>query len=92
MASTIRHSTPAMITVSIHEAKNDLTSFVHQAKDEDVIVTENGKPVAFIRGFESEDEFAEHQLLNDARFQGIVDQARREHREGRVTRMEEIDA
>lgn len=91
MASTIRHSTPAMITASIHEAKNDLSSFVHQAKEEDVIVTENGKPVAFICGFESEDEFEEHQLLNDARFQRIIDQARQEHREGRVTRMEDID-
>lgn len=81
----------AMITASISEIKNDFSAFVSQAQDEDVIVTNHGKPVAFIRGFESEDDFLEHRLLNDPKFQKIVEKARGDHRAGRVTRLEDID-
>ena len=80
-----------MITASISEIKNDFSAYVSQAKGEDVIVTNHGKPVAFIRGFENEDEFDEHRLLNDPRFQKIVQKARQDHRSGRVTRIDDID-
>ena len=80
-----------MITASISEIKNDFSAFVSQAKGEDVIVTNHGKPVAYIRGFEDEDDFIEHRLLNDPRFQGIVERAREDYHAGRVTRLEDID-
>ncbi len=80
-----------MITASISEIKNDFSSFVDQARTEDVIVTNHGKPVAFIRGFEDEDDFLEHKLLNDPRFQRIVERAREDERSGRTIRLEDID-
>ena len=80
-----------MITASISEIKNDLSSFVSQARKEDVIVTNHGKAVAFIRGFADDDEFTEHRLLNDPRFQQIVNRAREDHRTGNVTKLADID-
>jgi prevent-host-death family protein len=80
-----------MITASISEIKNDFFSFVTQAREEDVIVTNHGKPVAFLRGFEDEDDFNEHQLLNDPRFHQIVQRAREDHTSGRVTKLSDID-
>ena len=79
-----------MITASISDLKNDFSSFVHQAKEEDVIITNHGKPVAFIRGFEDEDDFLEHKLLNDPRFIGVVERARQDFQAGRVTRLEDL--
>jgi prevent-host-death family protein len=80
-----------MITASISEIKNDFSSFVTQARQEDVIVTNHGKPVAFIRGFEDDDDYTEHRLLNDPRFQQIVERAREDYQSGRVTKLSDID-
>ena len=79
-----------MITASISEIKNDFSTFVLKAAKQEVIITNHGKPVAVIKGFADEDEYLEHRLLNDPRFQGIVAQSRREYQQGKVTRIEDI--
>ena len=80
-----------MITVSISEIKNDFSGYLERSSGEDVIVTNHGKPVAVIHGFEDEDEYLEHRLLNDPRFKNIVASSREDYRRGKVTRMEDLD-
>jgi len=80
-----------MITAPISEIKNDFSTFIHKAAKEEIIVTSHGKPVAVIKGFSDEDEYFEYRLLNDPRFQGIVDRSRREYQAGKVTRLEDLE-
>lgn len=80
-----------MITVSISEIKNDFSRYIERSTDEDVIVTNHGKPVAVIHGFANEEEYFEHRLLNDPRFKGIVKKSREDYQEGRFTRLEDLE-
>lgn len=79
-----------MITTALSELKDNLSSYVKKAAKEDVIITSHGKPVGVIKGFGSEDEYLEYRLLNDSRFQKIVQGARKEAREGKVTKLEDL--
>lgn len=80
-----------MNTVSISEVKNDFSGYLERSANEDVIVTNHGKPVAVIHGFADEEEYFEYRLLNDPRFLKIVEKAREEIKEGRTTRIEDLE-
>jgi len=80
-----------MTTAKLSELKDNLSAFVKQAANEDVIITNHGKAVAVLRGFEDEDDYLEYRLLNDPKFQNIVKQSRREYKEGKLTRIEDLD-
>jgi PHD/YefM family antitoxin component YafN of YafNO toxin-antitoxin module len=62
------------------------------AEDEDIIITRHGKPAGLLIGFESEDEWFEYRLENDARFLKRVEEARASLRAGRGIRLEDIPA
>ena len=80
-----------MKTISLTEAKDQLSAFVKQARKEDVVITVHGRAVAVLQGFEDDDDFFEYRLLNDPRFKGRVARARQQFREGKVTRLEDIE-
>jgi len=80
-----------MITAALSKLKDNLSSYVRNAAKEDVLITNHGKPVAVIKGFADEDECFEYRLLNDPRFQGIVERSRRDAREGKVTKLEDLE-
>lgn len=80
-----------MTTAKLSELKDNLSAFVKQAANEDVIITNHGKAVAVLRGFEDEDDYLEYRLLNDPKFQNIVKQSRREYKEGKLTKIEDLD-
>lgn len=80
-----------MTTAKLSELKDNLSAFVKQAANEDVIITNHGKAVAVLRGFEDEDDYLEYRLLNDPKFQKIVKQSRREYKEGKLTKIEDLD-
>jgi len=80
-----------MITTALSELKDHLSSYVKKAAKEEVLITNHGKPVGVIRGFATEDEYLEYRLLNDPRFHKIVQRSRKEAREGKFTRIEDLE-
>ena len=79
-----------MKKVAISEVREHLPEYLRMAEDEDVVITENGRPAGVLIGFLSEDDWAEYQLENDPRFLHRIDEARRNLREGKGVRLEDI--
>lgn len=80
-----------MITTPLSEMKNNLSAFVKKAAQQDVIITRHGRHVAVLTGFADEDEYLEYRLLNDPRFQGMIQRSRREARDGKVTPIADLE-
>jgi prevent-host-death family protein len=79
-----------MKEVPLSEIKDDLSRFLRQAEKQEIVITRHGKPAGVLIGFESEDEWFEYKLENDARFLERVERARTSLRAGRGTRLEEV--
>jgi len=80
-----------MIMTALSELKDNLSSYVKKSAKEEIVITNHGKPVGVLRGFVNEDEYLEYRLLNDPRFQKIVRRSRKEAREGKVTRLGDLE-
>ena len=80
-----------MIKAALSELKDNLSSYVKKAAKEEVVITNHGRPVGVIKGFAGEDDYLEYRLLNDERFQKIIEKSRREYKKGKVTRIEDLD-
>ena len=80
-----------MITTALTEFKDHLSAYVKKAGKQDVVITSHGKHVAVLTGFTDEDDYMEYRLLNDPRFQRIIDRSRQDAREGRVTPLDDLD-
>jgi prevent-host-death family protein len=80
-----------MITTALSELKDHLSSYVKKAAKEEIVITNHGKPVGVIKGFASEDEYLEYRLLNDPRFRKLVRRSRKEARQGKVTKLEDLE-
>jgi prevent-host-death family protein len=79
-----------MKKVALSEIRDDLPKYLRIAEDEDVLITEDGKPAGVLIGLRSEDDWIEYQLENDPRFQRRIEEARQELREGRGVRLEDV--
>jgi len=88
MAGAVRKS--RMKEVPLSEIKDDLSRFLRQAEKQEIVITRHGKPAGVLIGFESEDEWFEYKLENDARFLERVERARTSLRAGRGTRLEKV--
>ncbi len=80
-----------MTTATITEVKDNLLAFVKKAADEEIMLIHEGRPVGVIEGFGTEDDLEEHRLLNDVRFQNMIARSRQEFKEGKVTRLEDLE-
>ena len=80
-----------MITTALSKFKDHLSSYVEQASEQDIVITDHGRHVAVLTGFADEDGYLEYRLLNDPQFQEIIDRSREDAREGRVTRLEDLE-
>jgi len=80
-----------MITTALSELKDHLSSYVKESAKEEVVITNHGRPVGVLKGFANEDDYLEYRLLNDPRFQRIVQRSRTEAREGKVTRLADLE-
>lgn len=80
-----------MITAALSEFKDHLSSYVKKSGKQDVVITSHGRHVAVLTGFAEEDDYLEYRLLNDPRFQRIIERSRRDAREGKVTRLEDLE-
>jgi PHD/YefM family antitoxin component YafN of YafNO toxin-antitoxin module len=79
-----------MKTVALHEVKDDLSRFLHQAEREEIVITRHGKAAGILRGFASEDDWFDYRLENDPRFLDRVARARAQLREGRKVHIEDV--
>ena len=57
-----------MKQVPLSEVKVDLSSNVHLAAKEEVVITGHGKLAAILVGFEPEEDWFDYRLENDLRF------------------------
>ena len=80
-----------MKKVAVAEVREDLPRYLRIAKEEDVIITEGGKPAGLLVGFKSEDDWLDYQLENDPRFLRSIEEARQQAREGLGVRLEDIE-
>ena len=79
-----------MKQVALSDLRNDLSGYLHLAADEDIVITEDGKPAGLLLGFASEDDWYEYQLVNDPRFLKRVAHSRQCLREGKGVRLEDL--
>ena len=80
-----------MKKVPLSEVKDDLSRYLREAENEEVVITRHGKPAGVLIGFESEDDWFDYRLENDPRFLRRVEAARQSLRAGRGVKLEELD-
>jgi prevent-host-death family protein len=74
MASAIRRSPVKQVPLS--EVKNDLSRFLREAENEEIVITRHGKPAGVLIGFGSEDDWFDYRLETDPRFLDRIERAR----------------
>ncbi len=89
MARATRKS--GMKEVSLSEIKDDLSRYLREAEQGDIVITRHGKPAGLLVGFESEDDWLDYRLERDPRFLQRIEKARESLRAGRGTRLEDLD-
>jgi prevent-host-death family protein len=80
-----------MKKVTLSEVKDDLSKYLRIAEEEDVIITQHGRPAGVLIGFKSEEDWFDYRLETDSRFARRIETARRSVKQGRSVRLEEID-
>ena len=88
MAQTVRKSRVKEVPLS--EVKDDLSRFLREAGDREIVITRHGKPAGILIGFKSEDDWFEYRLENDPRFLDRIASARRSLRAGKGVRLEDV--
>jgi prevent-host-death family protein len=86
MADRTRKS---QMEIPLSEVKDDLSHFLREATKMDIVITRHGKPAGVLIGFESEDDWFEYRLENDARFLRRIEAARKSIRAGRGVPIED---
>jgi prevent-host-death family protein len=64
-----------MKKVALADVQENLPKYLRMAEDEDVLITEGGKPAGVLIGFRPKDD-DDAQLENDPRFLARIEQAR----------------
>ena len=81
-----------MKKVALSEVKDDFSHFLRLAEKEEVVITRHGRPAGVLIGFKSEDAWFDYRLENDPAFLRRVESARRNLREGRGVKLEDVEA
>lgn len=88
MAKSVRKT--AVKSVPLAEVKDDLSRYLREAANREIVITRHGKPAGVLIGFKSEDEWLEYRLENDPRFLERIANARASLRAGRGVRLEDV--
>jgi prevent-host-death family protein len=75
----------------LSEVKDDLSRFLREAEEREIVITRHGKPAGVLIGFKSEDDWFEYRLENDPRFLRRIENARQSLRSGGGVRLEDLD-
>jgi len=89
MARTVRKQ--GLKEVPLSELKDDLSRYLRDAERQEIVITRHGKPAGVLIGFASEGDWFDYRLENDSRFLRRIERARRNLREGRGVRLEDVD-
>ena len=79
-----------MKEVPLSEVKDDLSRFLREAENQEIVITRHGKPAGVLIGFASEDDWLEYRLEIDPRFLRRIARARASIRGGRGVRLEDL--
>jgi len=79
-----------MKKATLNEVVADLPKYLQIAETEDVVILRQGKPAGILVGLSSDDEWFEHQLLDNSNFQKRIENARENLRQGKGIRIEDI--
>jgi len=88
MAGAIRR--PRVKQVPLSEVKDDLSRFLREAENEEIVITRHGKPAGVLIGFGSEDDWFDYRLENDPRFLARIERARASLRAGGGVKLEDL--
>jgi prevent-host-death family protein len=88
MARSVRK--PGVKEVPLSEVKDDLSRYLREAEEQEVVITRHGKPAGVLIGFASEEDWFDYRLENDPRFLARVEKARASLRAGRGLRLEDL--
>jgi prevent-host-death family protein len=80
-----------MREVPLTEVKDRLSEYLHQAEEENIIITRHGKPAGILVGFASEDDWFDYRLEHDERFLKRIVMARESIRSGKGVKIEDIE-
>jgi prevent-host-death family protein len=89
MARTVRK--PRVKEVPLSEVKDDLSRYLREATQQQIVITRHGKPAGVLIGFESEEDWFDYRLENDPRFLERIEKARASLRAGRGVKLEEFE-
>ena len=89
MAQSIRKSRVKEVPLS--EVKDDLSKFLRQAEDGEIVITRHGRPAGVLIGFKTEDDWFDYRLENDPRFLRRIETARASLRAGRGVKLEDLE-
>lgn len=88
MAKSIRKT--SVREVPLGEMKDDLSRYLKEAANREIVITRHGKPAGVLIGFRSEEEWLDYRLENDPRFLERIAKARANLRAGRGVRLEAV--
>jgi len=77
--------------VPLSVVKDELSRYLREAEDREVVITRHGKPAGVLIGFASEDDWFDYRLENDARFLARIEKARKSLRVGQGIRLEDVE-
>jgi prevent-host-death family protein len=70
--------------------KDDLSRYLRQAANEEIVITRHGRPAGILIGFESEEDWFEYRLENHPEFLRRIRLARAALRSGEGIRLEDV--
>ncbi len=79
-----------MKIASVAEIKSQLSAFLKASEAGPVVVTRNGRPVAVIVGIQDEDEIERLLMAYSPRLKAILEESRKQIREGEALSHEEF--
>ncbi len=88
MARSIRKS--RVKEVPLARVKDDLSRYLREAEEHEVLITRHGKPAGVLIGFASDEDWFEYRLENDPRFLARIERARASLRGGRGVPLEDL--
>jgi prevent-host-death family protein len=76
--------------VALSEVKDDLSRYLREAAEREIIITRHGKPAGVLIGFQSEEDWFDYRLENDPRFLERIAQARESLRARRGVKLSDV--
>jgi prevent-host-death family protein len=80
-----------MKKIALAEVKDDLVKYLLLAEDEEVVITQDGRPAGVLIGFKSEEDWLDWEVENDPRFLQRIEEARQSLREDGGVRLEDVE-